>query len=208
MLLRSTFLVSLYVLLGAYRLTPSGGAAHAARIKWIVDKTSTLSIAGQTNINKFCCEVTEYTGPDTLMTLKETGSTNTAGVLLKGALKINIEDFDCRNRVMTSEFKHTLKYHQYPQLVISFLTLEKLPSPNVENKPIKGWVEVELAGANRKFEIAYTSCLTEPGCVALTGTRTFGFSDFGLQPPRKMAGLVRVDDQLNVQFRLHLHQIY
>jgi hypothetical protein len=121
-------------------------------------------------------------------------------------LRIDIKDFDCRNRMMTSEFKHTLKYQQYPQLVINFLGLERLPSEVSGNGNVKGWIEVGLAGVCKKFEISYTSCRSGDN-MELTGTRAFGFSDFGLRAPRKMGGLVRVDDQLDVAFRLRLHQI-
>lgn len=198
------YLVGLCVLIWAYRPTPSGGA-RPERIKWIVEKTSTMSIAGSTNINKFCCQVTEYAGPDTLMTVRE--GAKATGVSLQGLLRIDIKDFDCRNRIMTSEFKHTLKYQQYPQLIIHFLSLDRLPSAGQDNEAVKGWVEVELAGACKKFEISYTSCKSGGSDFELIGVRTFGFSDFGLRPPRKMGGLVRVNDQLDVQFTLRLHQI-
>lgn len=197
--------VGLCVLLGAYRPAPSGGAAHPERIKWVVEKTSTLSIAGSTNINKFCCQVTEYAGPDTLMTVKE--DRKEAEVSLQGLLRIDIDDFDCRNRIMTSEFKRTLKYLQYPQLIIHFLSLERLPAAGQDKGAVKGWVEIELAGACKKFEMSYTSCGAGGNDLELIGVRAFGFSDFGLRAPRKMGGLVRVNDQLDVQFRLRLHQI-
>src|SRR5690242_20702473 len=103
---KSIHLAGLCVLLGAYRPAPSGGTVRPERIKWVVEKTSTLSIAGSTNINTFCCQVTEYAGPDTLMTVKE--DTKDAGVSLQGLLRIDIKNFDCRNRIMTLEFKHTL----------------------------------------------------------------------------------------------------
>jgi hypothetical protein len=194
--------IKFLILVSLYALRPS----HPEMIRWRVDKTSTLSIAGSTNINHFCCEVTEYTGPDTLTTLKGSNLAETPGIVLKGALRINIADFDCSNRMMTSEFKHTLKYQQYPQLIITFLSLEKLPSATT-NESVKGWVAIDLAGTCRKFELDYSSCRGSTGDILLIGARTFGFSDFGLTPPRKMAGLVRVNDRLDVRFRLHLHQL-
>jgi len=142
-----------------------------------------------------------------LMTLREAGGVKEAGVSLQGQLRIDIKDFDCRNGIMTSEFKHTLKYQQYPQLTISFLSLEKLPADGPDNTAVKGWVEVALAGVCKKFEIAYTSGRAGGNGFELIGSRAFGFSDFGLKAPRKMGGLVRVNDQLDVQFRLRLHRI-
>ena len=191
LLLRTIFILSLYAALGAYRLYP-------AKSWWLVQRTSTIRIAGSTNINQFCCHVNEYTGPDTIIL-------NAGGTL--GSLAIDIEDFNCNNRIMTGEFKSTLKYKQYPQLKIVFLNLEKTPAFNATPETVKGWVEVDLAGACRKFEISYSTCRTEDGNVDLVGSRTFNFSDFGLTPPRKMGGLIRVNDKLDVQFTLHLHQI-
>ena len=190
-LLRTIFILSLYAALGAYRLYP-------AKSRWLVQRTSTIRIAGSTNVNSFCCHVNEYTGPDTIIL--------NAGETL-GSLAIDIEDFNCNNRIMTGEFKSTLKYKQYPQLKIVFVSLEKMPAFTATPETVKGWVEVGLAGACRKFEISYSTCRTEDGNVDLIGSRTFNFSDFGLTPPRKMGGLIRVNDRLDVQFTLHLRQI-
>lgn len=175
------------------------GLTKPAKTKWLVQRTSTIRIAGSTNINSFCCHVNEYTGPDTIIL-------NTTGESL-GALAVDIGNFNCNNRMMTSEFKNTLKYRQYPQLKIVFVSLERMPAFGTTTETVKGCVEVELAGISRKFEVTYSSCRTDSENVELVGSRIFGFSDFGLTPPRKMGGLVRVNDKLDVQFTLHLHQI-
>jgi len=175
------------------------GGVKPVRTKWLVQRTSTISIAGSTNVNRFCCQVNEYGHPDTITLTASGGSL--------GALAVDIADFNCSNRIMTGEFKKTLKYRQYPQLKIVFISLEKMPVFGATTETVKGWVEVELAGICRKFEVTYSSCRTDNENVELVGNRTFGFSDFGLTPPRKMGGLVRVNDKLDVQFTLHLHQI-
>ena len=175
------------------------GLVKPAKSRWLVQKNSTIRIAGSTNVNSFCCHVNEYIGPDTI-TLSASGAS-------LGVLAVDIERFSCNNRIMTGEFKRTLKYQQYPQLKIVFVSLEKVPAFSATPEIIRGWVEVDLAGLSRKFEVMYTSCRTNDENVDLVGSRTFGFSDFGLTPPRKMGGLIRVNDRLDVEFTLHLHQI-
>jgi len=187
---------------------PATGTAPAplGRITWIVQKTSTLSIAGKTNINNFCCEVNGYSGPDTISTLNPSPSDapDLPGIPLKGVLQINIGDFNCRNNAMTYEFKKTLRYREYPQMQIVFLSLDKMPAFNNNGEIVKGFVNVDLAGQTKRFEISYTSSRTASGDLQLVGSRTFCFSDFGLQPPRKLGGLIRVSDELNVRFHLCL----
>jgi hypothetical protein len=195
-LLRFIIIISVYASTEAYTLY----TVKPMKIKWLVDKSSTIRIAGSTNVNRFCCQVNEYTGPDTI-------TLNPAGASLLGTLSVNIEDFNCNNRIMTGEFKKTLKYREYPRLTIRFISLERMPSFGAAAESVKGYVEVELAGICRKFEVTYSACRKDEGNVELVGYRAFGFSDFGLAPPHKMGGLIRVNDKLDVQFRLQLHQI-
>jgi len=189
-------IISVYASTGAYTLY----SASPVKSKWLVEKTSTISIAGSTNVNRFCCQVNEYTGPDTIIL-------NPVGASFLGTLSVNIEDFNCNNRIMTGEFKKTLKYHEYPRLKIRFISLERMPSFGAAVESVKGYVEVELAGICRKFEVTYSVCRKNDENLELVGYRVFGFSDFGLAPPHKMGGLIRVNDRLDVQFRLQLHQI-
>ena len=183
---------------------PRTTAAATSRVKWIVQKTSTISITGKTNVNSFCCEVLGYSGPDTLSTSTTSLPNDLQGITLKGVLQINIGDFNCRNNAMTNEFKKILKYREYPHLKVVFLSLDKIPAFSNNGEIVKGWVNIELAGTAKKFEISYTSSKIGSDNLQLIGARTFGFSDFGLIPPRKLGGLIRVNDNLNVQFRLCL----
>lgn len=178
-----------------------------ARITWIVQKSSTLSINGRTNINRFSCGIAQYGEPDTITLLNEGCRDKTAGIPLCGVLRINVGDFDCRNRVMTSEFKRTLQYRQYPQLKITFLNLERMPAFGPLPQTLAGQVIIELAGVSKQFEMEYASTREDAETVQLTGSRRLCFSDFGLQPPQKMGGLIRVDQSLDVQFILCMRQV-
>lgn len=181
------------------------GPAPKTRTRWLVDKTSHLRIEGRTNINRFCCQVSQYDKPDTLTVCQR--EDQPAIVRLKGGLAIDIEDFDCANRPMTKEFKKTLKYQQYPQLKISFLDISRMPGSGAVAETLKGNVEVELAGVCKRFEMDYTVNGKGGAVFDLVGERSFYFADFGLTPPSKMGGLVRVGEQLKVVFCLHLTNI-
>lgn len=185
------------------------------KISWIVQKSSSLSINGRTNVNKFSCGVAQYSEPDTITFLgpdrpdKSDSCRRFAHgtIPLCGTLKINIGDFDCRNRMMTGEFKKTLQYQQYPQLKITFVNLERMPAFGPQPETLKGLVTIELAGASKQIEMDYVAGRENAGMVELTGSRQLCFSDFGLKPPQKMGGLIRVNDVLDVQFILSLRRM-
>lgn len=187
----------------------TGPGSHPARgkSKWVVLTSSSLNIGGHTNFSRFTCGVPRYTEPDTLTFLAEGCRGQVPGVPLTGTLTLNVSDFDCHNRLMTDEFQTTLKHEKFPKLRIGFVNLERMPSFRPCPEAVKGWVTIELAGTCRAFEISYLANRYDSSEVELTGSRMIGFHDFSLDPPKKMCGLVRVSDSLEVQFSLCLKQI-
>lgn len=202
--MNSFYLVSLLWFLPAL---PAGNAGVPKNdIKWVIQKTSSLNIAGHTNVNSFACAVNQYTRPDTITCIYNKDQ-RSAGITLKGSLLIDVDAFDCHNRPMTSELKKTLKQPQYPYLKIAFLSLEKMPDPQSRNESVKGWVNIEMAGVCKRFEINYELMVKNDACIELIGCRTFCFSDFDLEPPQKMGGVIRVKNEIDVQFHLYIRQI-
>ncbi|MBD0378437.1 MAG: YceI family protein, partial [Flavisolibacter sp.] len=112
--------------------------------------------------------------------------------------------FDCHSKLLTNDFRKTVKAGEYPKLTIRFLTLDHMPTFQNNLQNMKGWVEVELAGVRRTFQIEYEFNKPATTSYYLNGEKTFCFSDFKLTPPRKMAGAIKVEDEFHVEFRLKL----
>ncbi|GEO11565.1 YceI family protein [Segetibacter aerophilus] len=173
--------------------------------KWAVQKSSTLRIQGLSNVNNFGCDITGYYQPDTLICFEENPLNKT--VPLKGALEIDVFNFDCHNKRLTSDLRKTLKAKEYPKLVIRFLSLERNPVMRNSKDVLKGTVQVELAGSSKCFDIFYTFEKTETSFIKLNGNQNFSFADFKLSPPSKLAGLVKVKDRFVVDFNLLLQPV-
>ncbi|MCW3089323.1 MAG: hypothetical protein JWP81_392 [Ferruginibacter sp.] len=174
-------------------------------IKWAVQKTSTIGIQGSTNVNDFGCEINGYYQQDTIFCSEESAANKM--VTLNGALQVDILKFDCHNKMLTGDLRKTLKANEYPKLVIRFLSLERAPLIQNNKDFLKGWVEVELAGSRRKFEVCYSFIKTGASSIRLNGKRAFSFSDFKLTPPKKFMGMVKVNDKFNVDFNLLLNPV-
>jgi hypothetical protein len=169
--------------------------------KWVVVSGSSLQVEGSTNVNKFKCEIVNYSKPDTIIVYRNSG--NAESLQLTGNLKLNVQSFDCHNPVMTGDLRKTLKVKEHPNLFIKFLTLNKFPS-NQQQEVIKGLVDIQLAGVTKRFDVNYKFSKDAQNIVHLIGTRNVNFSDFNLTPPRKLGGMIQTDDQLKVQFRLRM----
>jgi len=166
--------------------------------KWIIEKNSNLSIQGRSNVNSFQCDVKEYLRADTILFYKEDEQQQ---FTVKGGLTINVNGFDCHQRYMTGDLRKTLKAQEYPQLKINLLSIGNF---STTNKNVKGTMAITLAGITRRMEIDYSVQTANDGNLHLNGSRQVLFSDFGLTPPHKLAGLIKVEEQINVQFQLIL----
>ncbi len=166
-------------------------------------KDCTVRVNGSTNINKFSCVVPDYLRSDTLTCYKG----NDLPVILSGRLALPVISFDCSNSMMTNDLRKTLKAKEFPSLNIYFISLEKYPELNNTQESITGVVNIELAGVSKKIEINYQISMDEHKIIHLVGTQTIRFSDFALVPPRKLGGMIRADDRLDVIFKINFKRI-
>ena len=177
---------------------------NSSLARWVVEKNSSLNIQGETNINSFQCDVTEYLKADTLVY-----STNDAARKLKftnSCLIIAVSRFDCHNKYITDDFRSALKADENPNLKITFLSIDQF-SNNCNNQSIRGIVDIELAHSTKRTEINYIVKTLPGNRIQLNGSHIFSFSDFNLKAPRKLAGLIRTKDQIKVNFQLFFKAI-
>lgn len=199
----SRFPVSTFLLLLLLTLLPSFAfkASRPNPVKWVLTKECTLKVNGSTNINKFSCIVPEYTRPDTLLFDKDNRN---GAVKISGSMALDVQKFDCKHAVMTNDLRKTLKAKVYPKIIIKFLSLSKYPDVYNREESIKGAVTIELAGTVKHFDVDYKYLMNGNGNLRLIGTKQVNFSDFNISPPRKLGGMIKTNNELNVEFVLNI----
>lgn len=173
--------------------------------RWVIEKTSSLSIEGKSNVNSFKCDIVEYLNRDTILLYKD-NSGEQKPILTKGGLTININRFDCHQNYVTADLKKTLKAKEDANMKINLVSFGYMKS-NQSNQAIKGIVEIQLAGITKKLEIDYAVNKNQGGVLHLVGTKKLLFSDFKLTPPKKLAGLIKVEEEITVSFQLILRYV-
>lgn len=117
------------------------------------------------------------------------------------AVNIDVSQFDCHHKFITSDLRKTLKANQYPYLRIHFLSIDDLTWVQ-EGQLVRGQVNIELAGAVKKFDMEYKVIHEQGNRFRLRGSRQMNFSDFNLAPSSKLAGLIRINQHIKVNFEL------
>ena len=172
--------------------------------KWVIDSSSKLLIHGNTNVNSFTCTMNCYSNSDTLEYVLNESSCNI--IFSKNVMVVPIEYFNCGSEMITKDFWATVKSDEFPNMKIRFLTLNDFHGPSTIN-PISGKVTISLAGVEKTFNVMYNVETNSGRLVTLKGNQLVCFSDFELKAPKKMFGLIQVQENLKVEFHLRLRTI-
>ncbi|HET9486748.1 MAG TPA: hypothetical protein VFO54_04915 [Chryseosolibacter sp.] len=170
---------------------------------WIIDAQSRLTIQGSTNLNDFICKVDYCTGTDTLQ--YEENSARKEMCFTRSRMTVPVRSFDCGAKPISKDFWKTLKAETYPEMNIDFISLQNVYFKNKSH--INGVVDITLAGVTARYTIKYFVTVKDNGTVLLQGTHAVNFSDFQLEAPEKLNGLIKVKEALKVDFNLLLKEV-
>lgn len=167
---------------------------------WHVTKVSNMQINGATNVSTFQCGSVRYTGADMI---HERWDPESAKWEISGSVYIDIAQFDCNNRVMNNDFRNTLQYNDHPYIKIEFMNLKEVWRGK-EVRHAAGWVEITLAGKTHAYFLMSELETINRRYSILRGEQLFRFSHFGIDPPQRGFGLVKVEDAVRVHFEFFL----
>jgi hypothetical protein len=167
--------------------------------KWVIEKNSVFSIEGRSNVAPYQCKTSAYLKNDTLLMIREENESKP--LVFQGGLELMIKWFDCGQQFMTKEMHKTLKADKRPELKISIIQLGRF---HEDGLPVKGLVDVEIAGITKRIDINFQVKQPNSSSLCFLGTRKLKFADFNLVPPEKLAGLVKVEQEILVKFQINL----
>ncbi len=150
-----------------------------------------LVINGESNINKFSFS---YMTP--LLARGENASKGAEDERID--FKIPVHQFKPGNPRMYDDFLSLLQAEEYPYITISLLS----GNSNRERSSVisrNERISVTIAGVTREYTLNCTLAHCNDDLV-LNGMLTVKLTDFGLIPPVRLSGIVKVEDEINVRF--------
>ncbi|MFD2941434.1 hypothetical protein [Flavobacterium notoginsengisoli] len=143
-----------------------------------------IEITGLSTVGKYNCSNT--------FTIKDTVYVN---CIKKNTFntEIKMSDFDCGNKIMTKDLQGTVKVKKFPNSTVSISDIK--PS----GKNYKCRLNFYITDKTLKYKdfILYNTD------DKIQGTLSLKFSDIELEPPVKMAGLIKVKDDIVINFSLY-----
>lgn len=188
------------LLVPIFVLSPLVGVlAQSRTVETVILDQSSLEIKGSSNVNDFDCRYRDPITPDTLYHEIEIEPSE---VKVKGDnISMYVESFDCGKKGINRDFRKTLKSNEYPTIDV---TLERLIYD--DDQPVIAEVLIHLAGISRMYQLDFTSLTQEEGTNRIHGSQIIKMSDFNLEPPKALFGLVKVNDEMTINFTLNVKQ--
>lgn len=156
---------------------------------------SRVWVSGTSTVRGWRCESTQVTG-----TAQADGTELSQVAQSRGEIIIPLSSLDCRNGTMNGHMRTALKASEHPTLRFRATSVAVTAEGAVR---MTG--PLTIAGQTREVTIIGTAA-RQNGTLRVTGTKAITMTDFGVTPPRLMAGTMRVHAPVTVGFDVVLGQ--
>lgn len=176
-----------------------------AQIEYVPQDSSRLWIAGRSNVNQFECESREHRGEVVIFqTTTLTGDTVSVDEnSTKIMLEIDVEGIECGRSRMNRDLRNALKADDYPNIRFVFNEIVRVsPNGNPNSVELEVTGLLTVAGVTREVNVHLTGYTLENETVRALGSKEIRMTDFGVEPPTAMLGLVKAENELTVHFDL------
>ncbi|MDZ7755422.1 YceI family protein [Rhodohalobacter sp.] len=193
--------VSILFTLWIAALAVSEGGIYAQNRFTPDEEVSRLWIKGSSNVNTFDCIAHKY---DEEATVKDSTNYNSPVQEQDQEVSVevvfDVESFDCGKRKINNDMKDALKADQYPNIRFVYKKAELDPNLPDNNFIIHG--DLTLAGVTREISFIAKKDVSENGEMRVRGNIKIFMTDYGIEPPTGLFGLIKADDELTVHFDL------
>lgn len=155
-----------------------------------------ISILGSTNVNSF--ELKNTMAHITINACKHDNDT-IALRTKKYWLQIPVRNFKTDNPQIYKDFLSLTKSSQHPTIRVG-IVLSHLHSILSQPKSITFPVEITIAGVTKTYTVSCMVSSCSDGCLSVSGSQKMKLTDFNMTPPAKMLGLVKVNNEIIVNF--------
>lgn len=201
------------LILGIFGFMFSNAQPSADMVSYKADKSfhigskSILKLEGSTNVNAFTCNCTEPFSPQSFSVILDDKDPNTAA-FRNTKLKIPIKSLDCGNKLMNKDLYKALNGDDHPYITIELLKVSQDKCNRLSE--LKNWLTIKaltritLNGKSSEYWLTITARKLENDLYRFIGTKTLRMSEFGVDPPVAMMGIIKVRDEIQIDLDLEI----
>jgi hypothetical protein len=158
-----------------------------------ITNQSEVIIKGKSNVNSFTCTY-DKSFFDTEFSVDY--FQRSSKTIFEGAkIKIRSNGFDCAHKMITRDFKSLLQTDTFDSILIDVKEVIKLG----ESYSTK--VAIQIAGVTKEYTVPIKFDEKQNNVKA---NLTININDFNLKPPKKVLGMVKVNESVSINLDLYL----
>lgn len=169
--------------------------AAASAVPLSFQSGSRVWVSGTSTVRSWRCESTQVSG-----SAQAAGTQLSQVAQASGDITIPLSTLDCSNGTMNGHMRNALKASDHPALRFRATSVSVSPDGAAR---MTG--PLTIAGQTREVTVTGTAA-PQNGKLRVTGTKQLNMTEFGVQPPRLMAGTMRVNPAVTVGFDVVLGQ--
>lgn len=171
--------------------------ASQAQSYAVQPEESAFWIDGQATTGPFTCQAPQVEGRGTL---RAAGAGRSAEALVL----IPVRGFECGNRRMNADLYDALDAKDHPFIRFELAEAEalRLRADSAGRNSLRVTGYLMLAGTRKPVEVHVRWWRSAEGQVRAYGEKALRMSDFGIEPPTALLGLIKARDRITVRFEL------
>ena len=118
------------------------------------------------------------------------------GIILE--ISIPIKDFEASNPMMYNDFLELMKEENHPRIKISFSRKQLESALRDLSEPCPD-ISITIAGITKTYNVQCVIVKCSDN-LYLKGKENIKLSDFKLKPPSRLLGMVKVNNEIDVNF--------
>jgi hypothetical protein len=158
-------------------------------------------VTGSSNIRSFSCRATQVNvSAEAAPELFDRTKADGLPAVRSGALQVPVRSLDCGIGLQNAHMFETLDASNNPSISFTLSDYEVDRGDTASNVRVQGLLRI--AGTERAVVVHGTVFRNPAGELILRGARAIDIREFGIKPPRRFLGLLRVRNEVTVHFEV------
>lgn len=188
------------MLTGSWSFLPD----RTVKKRFLIEDNSRLFLKGTSNVNKFTCDCEDSYPAQTF----EVESTGPQAKFQNTGLTLATRKFNCHNAKMDHDMQKALKADKYPTIRVDLLEtkqdMNQLKSGARNGFEVQAKAKLTICGVTRSQQVIAKAQVLSDGYFRLTGYQSILMTDFGIEPPTALFGMIQVDNKIDFHFDLYV----
>ena len=160
-------------------------------------KTFKMTVAGTSSVHDWESNVTKLTA-DGKMAVSGSNLEKLQSLQVTVPAKSIVST---KGKIMDNKTYEALKADANPNISFQLSEIESI-SPSGSNYTVKAKGNLTIAGVKKPISMSVTASVASNGQVLFKGSKKINMEDFGMEPPKAMAGAIKVGPEVTITFEL------